>query len=144
MRFSIHKSPARVLLLGLVGFALYFALAVVFFSRNEYYILMLGSGLFGIAILLVKSLGSAFVSSLTLTEHSIETVTSVGGIISIRFDDLDLEQTKFADACLLLVPRAGESLVISVAEYSRKDIARIAHHIANSYGIQEVESRGEA
>ena len=118
---------------------MYFAIAVALFSGSRYYLLILGAAILGVAILLVQSLVAAWVSSLTVTENAIGTVTSVGGIIRIRFDELDWEQTRFSDACLLLVPRDGESLMVSVAEYSRTDIARIARHVADSCARPEMD-----
>ena len=129
MEFSIHKKPTKVSLSGLVGFGLYFAAAVTFFRSREYYYLILGGGVWGLAMLFIKSIGCIFISTFTVTESSIETVTAVGGIIKIHFDDLDRERTRLSEAGLLLVPRDGESLVLSTAEFSRQDIMRLAHYI---------------
>ena len=129
MNFAIHKKPTKVSLTGLVGFALYFAAAVIFFRSNEYYYLILGGGVWGLAMLFIKSTACLFFSTYTVTESSIETVTSVGGIIKIRFDELDPDRTELSDFGLLLTPRGGEPIVLTVMEFSREDIARLAHHI---------------
>lgn len=129
MNFAIHKKPTKVSLTGLAGFALYFAAAVTFFRGNEYYYLIMGGGVCGLVMLFIKSIACVFISTYTVTESSIETVTSVGGIIRIRFDELDPDRTELSDFGLLLTPRSGEPVVLTVMEFSREDIARLAHHI---------------
>ena len=129
MDFSIHKKPTKVSISGLSGFGLYFAIAVMFFRSNEYYYMILGAGVWGLVMVFIKSIGSMFISTFTVTDDSIETVTSVGGIIKIRFDDLDWERTHLSEGGLLLTPHNGESIVLSIAEFSRQDIARLAHYI---------------
>ena len=129
MEFKIHKVPTKVSLTGLIGLGLYFAIAMTFFRSNEYYYMILGGGVCGLVMLFVKSIGSIFISTFTVTENSIETVTPVGGIIKINFDNLDWERTHLSDFGLLLTPHNGESITLSVAEFSRKDITRLAHYI---------------
>ena len=129
MEYAIHKKPTKVSLSGLVGFALYFAVAVIFFRGNGYYYLILGGGLWGLVMLLIKSFGSIFISTFTVTETFIETVTFVGGIIRVNFDDLDWDRTHLSEAGLALFPTKGEPIVLSIIEFSRQDIARLAHQI---------------
>jgi hypothetical protein len=129
MEFSIHKKPTKVSLTGLAGFGLYFAVAVAFFRSNEYYYLILGGGVWGLVMLFIKSIASIFISTYTVTENSIETVTPVGGIIRINFDNLDWDRTHLSEGGLLLTPQTGETISLSITEFSRQDIARLAHHI---------------
>ncbi len=129
MEFSIHKKPTKVSLSGLAGLGLYFAGAILFFRGDEYYYMILGGGLWGLVMLFIKSIGSAFVSTFTVTEESIEMVTAVGGITRIRFEDLDWERTQLSSAGLILVPQNGESIALLTMEFSRQDILRLAHHI---------------
>jgi len=129
MEFSIHKKPTKVSITGLIGFGLYFAIAVMLFRSNEYYYMILGGGVWGLVMVFIKSIASMFISTFTVTDDSIETVTPVGGIIKIRFDDLDWERTHLSEGGLLLTPHNGESIVLSIAEFSRQDIARLAHYI---------------
>jgi hypothetical protein len=131
--FAIHKKPTKVTLTGLVAFGLYLATAVTFFRGNEYYFLILGGGVLGLVMLFIKSVACLFVSTYTVTAKSIETVTPVGGIIRIQFDELDPNRTKLSEAGLLLAPRSGESIELSVMEFSRDDIARLASHIGIGY-----------
>lgn len=140
MRFAIHKKPTKVSLSGLIGLGLSLAVALAFFRTSQYYYLILGGAVWGIAMLFIKSVGSFFISAFTVTEDSIETVTSLGGIIKIQFDQLDRERTHLSEAGLLLTPRQGESIFLSATEYSRRDIARLAHHLglANSGWFQEL------
>jgi hypothetical protein len=132
MAFAIHKSPAKVLLLGLAVFALYFSIAVAFFANTRYYYLVLITGTLALGVLVVRSVASAFVGALTVTEGSIQMVTWVGGITEISFDELDAKRLRFDVTGLLLVPRNGESIYVSVFEYSRADIMRLAKHIVAS------------
>lgn len=127
--FAIHKKPTKVTLSGLVGFGLYFAVAVLFLRGTEYYYLILGGGIWGLLMLFLKSVACLFISTYTVTAKSIETVTSVGGIIRIQFDELDPSRTRLSETGLLLVPRSGESIELTVMEFSREDIARLACHI---------------
>jgi hypothetical protein len=138
MEFSIHKKT-KASLPGLVGLGLYFAVSIAFFRTNAYYYLILGAGVWGVVLLFIKSIASVFISTFTVTDTSIETVTPVGGIIKISFEDLDWERTRLSKAGLVLIPRIGEPLALSVNEFSRKDIIRLAHHIGitNTGWIQE-------
>jgi hypothetical protein len=129
MTFAIHKKPTKVSLSGLVGLALYFAAAVTFFRSDEYYYLILGGGVWGLVMLFVRSVACFFIGTYTVTDSSIETVTSVGGIIRIRFDELDPDRTQLSDAGLTLTPHSGESIALTVMEFSREDIAKLARHI---------------
>ena len=141
MDFAIHRTPHKVLLAGLAGLSLYFTATVLFLRSNEYFVLFLGGGVLGLFILIVKSVGTVFVSSLTVTDSSIETVTSVGGIIKIDFDKIDWARSSFSDLGLVLTPTSGEPLVISVFEYSRKDLARLMSHLIEA--ISGEGARGE-
>lgn len=129
MEFFIHKKPTRVWLSGLYFIVPYFVLAVALFRDNKYYYLILGSGVWALAMLLIKSFACIFINTFTVTEHSIQMVTPVGGITRVNFDDLDRERTILTDAGLALVPNDGEPIVLTVLEFSRQDIARLAHHI---------------
>jgi hypothetical protein len=132
MAFAIHKSPAKVLLLGLVVLALYFGVAIAFFADTRYYYLILITIALALGMLGVRSIASAFIGALTVTEESIQMVTWVGGITKISFDELDSKQLRFDITGLLLVPRNGKSIFVSVLEYSRYDIMRLAKHILAS------------
>ena len=134
MPFAIHKKPVKVALFGLVALWLVFAFALVIFRKSDYFYLILGGGVFGSVLILLKSVGSIFVSALTVTDTSIETVTPVGGIIKINFDDLDWERTHISGIGCLLVPNDGESIQVSIIEYSGRDIARLVHHILDVSG----------
>lgn len=129
MEFAIHKKPIKVSLFGLFFLGLYFVIAVALFRSNEYFYLIMGGGLWCAAMLLMKSVGSFFISAFTVTESSIETVTPVGGIIKVNFDDLNWEKTHLSAGGLLLTPHNGEPIALSIIEFSRQDIARLAHHI---------------
>ena len=129
MNYSIHKMPTKVSLTGLASFGLYFVAAVGLFRHSELFFLILGGGFIGLVMLFIRSIACLFFSTFTVTESSIETVTSMGGIISIRFDSLDWERTHLSEIGLLLVPQAGESISLSILEYSRQDIAKLAEHI---------------
>ena len=129
MSFAIHKKPTKVTLSGLVGVALYLLVAYGFFRNNEYYPLILMGFFISLLILFVKSVGSYFISSIDVSEESIKTVTGVGGIIEIRFDQIDKTKTKLSELGLLIVPINGESLLVSTIEYSHIDIDKLAHKI---------------
>lgn len=144
MEFSIYKKPTKISISGLVGIGSYFAVAMTFFRSNDYYYLILGGGIWGLVMLFIKSIGSDFISAFTVTENSIETVTAVGGIIKIDFDDLDWERTHLSEAGLLLTPRDGEPIALSITEFSRQDITRLARHIGitNAAGPSNRGSHG--
>lgn len=111
MGYTIHKKPIKVSLTGLVGVVLYFIITVAFFRSSDDYYLILGGGLWMSTLLFMKSIGSYFFNTNTVTENSIDTVTSFGGIVKIEFADLDRERTNLSGVGPALVPRNGEPIV---------------------------------
>lgn len=63
-----------------------------------------------------------------VVDDRIETMTGLGGLISFRIDDLDMNRTRLTEVDLLLQPRQGEGIYLSLAEYAAADIAWLADY----------------
>lgn len=81
-----------------------------------------------IVILLGWSFLAPFVGGVEVTGDRIETMTGLGGLISFRIEDLDMSRTQLTETDLLLQPRQGEGIRLSVVEYAADDIAWLADY----------------
>lgn len=128
-RFGIHKRPTKVTTGGLVLFGLWVAAAFAFFRERPSFYLVMGGALLVLVMHFVKSIAAHFISAINVTEEGIETVTEFGGIIRVRIDELDRERSRLTDEGLTITPHHGESIILSIVEFSRSDIVRLADHL---------------
>lgn len=128
MRTFIRRKPLRVSLGGLFSL-LVFGAAFVFLvdDTNVRFIGLFAGGTF-IVILLGWSFLVPFVGGVEVEEGRIETMTGLGGLISFHVDDLDPNRTRLTEEELVLQPKHGEGIRISLAEYSAEDIVWLAHY----------------
>lgn len=128
VRTVIRRKPARVSLGGLFSLLLFGAgYLLLVEDRNARFIGLFAAGT-SIAVLVGWSFLAPFVGGIEVTDDQIETITGFGGLISFRIQDLDMSRTRLTDTDLLLQPRNGEGIRLSVAKYAADDIAWLADY----------------
>jgi len=132
MRIFVHKKPHKVTLLGMVVIAFSVGTTSLVFlgmSDDEGLKAVLMAALVTMVIvLLIKSFLAPFLSGVTLENGQIQDITSIGGVITIKVDEVDHEKSILGPRGLLIVSRSGESIGISTAEYSWDGILQVAEY----------------
>ena len=125
---SVRKQRNRLSASGVIGYTLLFGALAFFGSSLIWHFVAFFGYISCLGFLLIKSIFAPYFGGVDLIDGRVETVTGLGGILSIPVSKVDAEKSSLSVLGLVLVPHEGEELFMPAAEYAREDILRVAHY----------------
>ena len=124
----VRKTPQKVSIRGILSVLFAFGVMYLMGDSVEWRVITSVACITMLLVFLVRSFLAPFFGGVTLEDGRIETITDIGGVISIAVEEIDHDKSFLDQRGLLLVPYSGESIFISASEYSAEAILRVAKH----------------